>query len=158
MITERTFGKMTGTILVGLSVAFASAAPAQATEIPNSKLSHNQAAEKNQTITYSDGTTVTAVMTEDGQNVQLYLNGEYVKTASLEELAVAAKTAESAQSGDIQPRSACGHILNGLAAANGLLWVAAGLTAGTGNLPATAVAGVAGVVTSGIIGAAGAEC
>ncbi|WP_014522939.1 hypothetical protein [Corynebacterium pseudotuberculosis] len=45
-----------------------------------------------------------------------------------------------------------------MAAANGMLWVAAGLSAGTANLPAAAVAGIAGVVTSGIIGIAGAEC
>lgn len=158
MICKRAFGKMAGTALVGLSIALASTVPAQATETPNPKLSHNQVAGQSQTVTYSDGTTVTGVMADDGQNVQLYLNGEYVKTASLEELAAAAKMAESAQSGGVQTRSACGHVLNGVAAANGLLWTAAGLTAGTANLPAAAVAGGAGVVTSGIIGIAGAEC
>ncbi|MGV0430983.1 hypothetical protein ACUY22_12100 [Corynebacterium tuberculostearicum] len=158
MICKRDFGKMAGTALTGLSIALASAVPAQAAETPNPKLSHNQVVGQSQTVTYSDGTTVTGVMADDGQNVQLYLNEEYVKTASLEELAEAAKMAESTQSGGVQLRSACGHVLNGVAAANGLLWTAAGLTAGTGNLPAAAVAGVSGVATSAIIGVAGAEC
>ena len=152
MICKRDFGKMAGTALTGLSIALASAVPAQAAETPNPKLSHNQVVGQSQTVTYSDGTTVTGVMADDGQNVQLYLNEEYVKTASLEELAEAAKMAESTQSGGVQLRSACGHVLNGL------LWTAAGLTAGTGNLPAAAVAGVSGVATSAIIGVAGAEC
>lgn len=151
-------GKVAGVMLIGLTVAFAPAMSAQAVEVPGAELSQNQAAETTQTITYSDGTIVTGVMTEDRSSVRLYLNGEYVKTASLEELVVAAKTAEAAQSGGVQLRSACGHVLNGVAAANGMLWTAAGLTAGTGNLSAAAVAGVAGLVTSGIIGAAGAEC
>lgn len=55
-------------------------------------------------------------------------------------------------------RSACGHALNAGVAANGALSVAAGLSAGIANLPAAAVAGTEGVVTSAIIGAAGAEC
>ncbi|UTO24536.1 hypothetical protein LJU02_00270 [Corynebacterium pseudotuberculosis] len=140
-------------VMTGVAVA-----PAHATEPVNYSLTQPQQAEKTQTVTYSDGTTVTGVLTEDGKNVRLYLNGEYAKTASLVELAEASKLAQSSDPNPVQLRSACGHILNGVAAANGMLWVAAGLSAGTANLPAAAVAGIAGVVTSGIIGIAGAEC
>lgn len=70
----------------------------------------------------------------------------------------AARAAKSAQAGAVQTRSTCGHVLGGVAATNGLPWAAAGLTARTGNLPAAAVADVAGAVTLGIIGAAEEEC
>ncbi|AFK15707.2 hypothetical protein CP258_00275 [Corynebacterium pseudotuberculosis 258] len=68
-----------GSMLVMTGVAVA---PAHATEPVNYSLTQPQQAEKTQTVTYSDGTTVTGVLTEDGKNVRLYLNGEYAKTAS----------------------------------------------------------------------------
>ncbi|WP_238331468.1 hypothetical protein [Corynebacterium pseudotuberculosis] len=64
-------------VMTGVAVA-----PAHATEPVNYSLTQPQQAEKTQTVTYSDGTTVTGVLTEDGKNVRLYLNGEYAKTAS----------------------------------------------------------------------------
>lgn len=148
-------GLASSLLVAGLFASPASASPVNLDQPAPAPLAAT--ADNSQTIRYTDGNELTAVLDSSEENVAIYLNGAYVKSVPVSELQT--KTQELQDTVfKYSDRSACGHALNAVAAANGALWVVAGLSAGTANLPAAAVAGTEGVVTSAIIGAAGAEC
>lgn len=110
-----------------------------------------------QTLTDSKGNVLEARLIDSGLNVEIYLNGEYQNTVSVRSLQQKAREISSMQH-QTTFRSRCGHILNGIAIANSALWAAAGVSAGMVNPPGAIVTAAGGIVTSAILGYAGAEC
>ena len=141
-------------ILSSLSMAQANGAeapspkPAEHSNVANS-------GQKVETLRSEDGKKLTAKWDETSDKVELYVDGEYKNTVKMSELKAQYRQ-EVEQNDQLVLESRCGHILNGVAIANGLLWTAAGTMVPAG--PAALVPGAAGVVTSGIIGVAGAMC
>lgn len=111
--------------------------------------------QKVETLLSEDGTQLTVKWDEATDKVDLYVDDEYTSSISMSELKTQYQQ-KMKQRNRFVPKSRCGHILNGVAVANGLLWAAAGVTVPAG--PAALVPAVGGVVTSGIIGIAGATC
>lgn len=143
-------------VLVTAGVTAPEAAAAVQSPVSSTASSNDSLGE--QTARYMDGTVIKAVLRQDGQTVDLYVNGRYSNTTSINVLRKMTKKLEQTAPYAYADRSRCGQILLGVAAVNAVLWYAASLTAVTGAEPVAAAAGVGGLVTDLIIGEGSALC
>lgn len=144
---------LTATALVAIGMGSAQAQESET--YPGSSISVLEQDRTEELVHPETGQVLTAVLHDDERKIDLYVDGIFVRTISMTE--ARQLTEEVAlQNPTVTTRSACGHLINGLAAANSALWLAAGATVPTGA--GAAVTGTAGIVTSGILGVAGIYC